>query len=174
MVKISNSIRVVRTRCVRGATNVVRMLRPATFCHRRWNTRGREDDTCLMRLKADLSRDRLSFRANDPRPSVSAARARSVAIACNINSGVLRWGENSISPRSDPAHRPLVGISRGFRVAYTWCRQRTSLLQICKRAIYYLTYQASLLAKFCFIWLFSFVFKWRKIRASLSVYETCK
>lgn len=62
----------------------------ATFCHRRWNTRGREDDTCLMRLKADLSRDRLSFRANDPRPSVSAARARSVAIVCNINSGVLR------------------------------------------------------------------------------------
>lgn len=82
-----------------------------TFCHRRWNTRGREDDTCLMRLKADLSRDRLSFRANDPRPS--AARARSIAIACNINSGVLRWGENSISPRSDPAHRLLVGISRG-------------------------------------------------------------
>jgi len=120
----------------------------ATFCHRRWNTRGREDDTCLMRLKADLSRDRLSFRANDPRPSVSAARARSVAIVCNINSGVLRWGENSISPRSDSAHRPLVGISRGFRVAYTWCRQRTSLLQICKRAIYYLTYQANLLAKF--------------------------
>lgn len=44
-----------------------------TFCHRRWNIRGRKDDTCLMRLKADLSRDRLSFCANDPRPSVSTA-----------------------------------------------------------------------------------------------------
>lgn len=51
----------------------------------------RKNDTCLMQLKADPSRDRLSFRA-PPRAE------RSVAIVCNINSSALRWGENSILP----------------------------------------------------------------------------
>lgn len=50
-----------------------------------------------MWLKADLSRDRLSFRENEgPATFRIRGRARLVAIACNINSSALRWGENSI------------------------------------------------------------------------------
>lgn len=89
-------------------------------------TGGRKNVTCLMRLKADLSRDRLSFRVNDPRPSVSVVEHGRLQSRCSINSSALRRGENSIPPTDPkqlpPAVGPPAGTLRGFRVAYTWCR----------------------------------------------------
>jgi len=89
-----------------------------------------------MWLKADLSRDRLSFRENEgPTTFHIRGRARLVAIACSINSSALRWGENSIPPFRLYATPLTVGSSARY---FAWFSCRMHIHGVVERAISFL------------------------------------